>query len=184
MRNTILAFVTATLVSACATVPKPIAGDYSDLGPRQAVDSHANGQRVRWGGEIIKVDPQENVTCFEVLSRDLSAEARPIRRDHSQGRFIACRDGFYDPALFTEGRDITVVGTVSGTETHLVGGYEYTYPRVNADAVHLWRKPETYVHGYYQPWPYMYDPFWLGGWGPPVVVVHGHRPPPPPPPRR
>lgn len=182
-----LSLLTLLLLTACASVPKDITGSYSDVGPRRALAEKITGERVRWGGEIIKVDPQEKETCFEVLSRDLTSDARPIHRDHSEGRFLACREGFYDPALFTEGREITVTGTISGTETRLVGGYDYTYPVVHADAVHLWSKREMYARGYYEPWPgYYYDPFWYGWWGSPVIVVHRHHapPPPPPPPRR
>ncbi len=187
MRNLMFAFITALTLTACATVPKSLQGDYSTLSPRQALAGNSSGQRVRWGGEIIKVEPRSEVTCFEILSHDLSATSRPLRKDHSEGRFIACRDGFYDPALFVAGRQITVVGTLSGTEKHAVGGYDYTYPKINADAVHLWPKYEPEFRNYYDPWwpyPYAYDPLWWGWWGPPIIVehrpIHHHLPPPHP----
>lgn len=183
MRNIALAIAAALIVGGCATVPAPIAGDnFAAVTPQQAATQNADGQRVRWGGEIIKVEPRADVTCFEVLSRELYSDARPnTRHDHSNGRFVACSKGFYDPEVYTKGRELTVTGSLSGTEQRKVGEYNYTFPQVDADQVYLW--PErTYYDGYYgYGW---YDPFWgpywgpySGGWGwwgpPPVVVVPG-----------
>lgn len=178
MRKLVLAAVTAAILGGCATVPAPIAGDnFSTVTPRQAATEKAGGQHVRWGGEIIKVEPRADVTCFEVLSRELWSDARPNRRDHSDGRFIACSKGFYDPALYTRGRDLTITGTVNGVEQHKVGEYQYTYAQVDADQVYLWPERQ-YTNAY--PYAGWYDPFWgpywgpYWGWGPSVVVVRGH----------
>jgi outer membrane lipoprotein len=176
MRHALATMMIATLaLSGCATVPAPIAGnDFAAVTPQQAASQSAGNVRVRWGGEIINVEPKNDATCFEVLGRDLYADARPNRRDGSDGRFIACGKGFYDPAVYTRGRDLTVVGQLSGTEQHQVGDYNYTYAHVNADEVYLWPKRQ-YAAGYYDPWwPYYGGPFgpW---WGPPpVVIVHHH----------
>jgi outer membrane lipoprotein len=189
MRNIVLAITIAAAAGGCATVPAPIAGDnFVKITPQEAVSQNAGGQRVRWGGEIINVEPRADVTCFEVLSRELYADARPSHhRDHSDGRFIACSKGFYDPAVFTKGRDLTITGSLNGTEQHKVGEFDYTYPQVAADQVYLWSERTYYNSGYYGGW---YDPFWgpywgpyYGGWGgwwgaPPIVVVpsgHGHH---------
>lgn len=174
----------ALALGGCATVPTPIAGnDFAALTPQQAVAQNAGNARVRWGGEIIHVEPKNDRTCFEVLARDLYADARPNRHDHSDGRFIACSKGFYDPAVYTHGRDLTVVGAVNGTEQHQVGDYNYTYAHVDADAVYLWPQRSAYN----DPFPYYYDPFWgpyagpyaWGAWWvpPPVVIVHHDKPP-------
>jgi outer membrane lipoprotein len=181
MRKFALATTAAITLAGCATVPAPIAGtDFSAVTPQQAVSQNASGQRVRWGGEIIKVEPRADVTCFEVLSRELWSDARPNRRDHSDGRFVACSKGFYDPAVYTKGRDLTVTGSLNGTEQHKVGEYNYTFPQVSADQVYLW--PErNYDSGYYA-WGPCGDPAWgpcwnYWGWwaAPPVVVVHRHH---------
>jgi outer membrane lipoprotein len=184
MRCPVLAIATAVIaLGGCATVPPQLAGsDFVALTPLQAVQQNARGERVRWGGKIVKVEPQSEQTCFEILSRELFADARPRPRDASGGRFIACSKGFYDPELYTRGRDLTVTGRLAGTEQHKVGGYDYTYARVEADAVYLWPKRER-RDVYYGTWPY-YDPFW-GPWGPywgtmwwtpPVVIMHGNPP--------
>jgi outer membrane lipoprotein len=161
----------ALLLTACATAPKPLQGDYAEVAPRSAAPQ---GQRVRWGGEIIHVDPTADRTCFEILGRELDAIARPRRSDDSAGRFIACRDGYDDPEVFTKGREITVTGVVRGTLQRKVGDYEYTYPEVDADVVYLWQKPSMRVH--YEPYPWGWDPFWYGWHRPPIVIVRHHGP--------
>ena len=171
-------------LNGCAIVPAPIAGkDFTAITPAQATAQNAHSARVRWGGAIIKVDPKSDVTCFEVLSRALTPDARPNRRDDSDGRFMACANGFYDPEIYRKGRDLTVTGQVTGTEQHQVGEHPYTYATVSADGIYLWPK-RTYPQPFYDPWgPYFNDPFWgpFGGYGgygwvPPVVI---YRSPPP-----
>src|SRR5690242_5596386 len=135
--------IAALALGGCATVPQPIAGtDFAAMTPQQAVSRNVHGERVRWGGEIIRVEPKPDNTCFEVLSRELYGDARPSRRDGSGGRFIACGKGFFDPAVYAKGRELTVVGQVAGTEQHQVGDYNYTYARVDADGVYLWPQRE------------------------------------------
>lgn len=165
--------LTASLLASCATIPTPLQGQFSATTPK---DHAAVGtQAVRWGGEIIKVDPKRDSTCFEVLARELDASARPLSRDPSDGRFIACRSGFYDPEVFERGRELTVVGHLTGTEHGKVGDFDYAYPHVDADAIYLWPKRVAYARSpYYDPWmvgygggfgwgPYWGGPFWGGG---------------------
>ena len=153
-------------LTGCATAPKPLQGEFAAAAP-EAVPS--NGERVRWGGEIIRVVNAADRSCFEVLARALDSRARPLRRDRSDGRFLACRSGFYDPAVFEAGREITVTGTIDGNELRKVGDYDYRYPRVAADVIYLWDERETVNYAY----PAFYDPFWFRPWwGPSYVVIH------------
>jgi len=174
----------AALLGACATIPAPLQGQFAAVSPRDAVAGNVQGEAVRWGGEIINVDPRPDQTCFEILARELDSSARPVSRDPSDGRFLACRNGFYDPEEFKQGRHITVVGKLNGSEQGKVGQFNYTYPRVAADAVYLWPK-RTYVdygYPYYDPWMWGYGPYWgpyWGGfWGGPTIIVR-HPPPAP-----
>lgn len=185
------------LLGGCATIPPPLQGTYTNVTTASAQQGGASGNRVRWGGEIIKTEPGPQETCFYLMSHPLDSEARPELSNGSegQGRFVACRSGFYDPEVFTRGRELTVTGTINGTLSQKVGGFDYAYPRVQADVVYLWPR-QQYVNNAY-PWGY-YDGFcgpwgggfygygaWGGGpcwggpyWGGPrgVIVV---RPPPP-----
>ena len=74
------------------------------------------------------------------------------------GRFIACRNGFYDPALFERNREVTFTGHIDGYEVRQVGGYDYRFPRVAADVVYLWPVREYATVTRPAPWP------WWGWW--------------------
>ena len=180
------------LLASCATVPKELAGTYAEITPQQASSGNVSGSSVRWGGQIIQTEPGPHDTCIYVLGKPLASDdARPEMSRDSTGRFVACKEGFYDPEVYAKGREVTVTGVLQGVVTHKVGDYEYPYPRVNAAAIHLWPIPVVYNRAY-NAWN---DPFWGPGWGawgpwgydpfwyaPPVIVVRPPPPPPPPPP--
>nr|WP_199038546.1 Slp family lipoprotein [Dyella sp. ASV24] len=165
----ILATAVATL-AACATVPQPLQGTYTQVTSvsAQQESNGASGAQVRWGGQIIKTEPGPQETCFYVLQRPLDDQARPKEGSsdsETQGRFVACRAGFYDPEVFTRGRDITVVGVIQGNMSEKIGDYNYAYPRVEANVVYLWPKrvAVNYGPGWYDPY---WGPYWGPGWGP------------------
>ncbi|MEO5573873.1 MAG: Slp family lipoprotein [Gammaproteobacteria bacterium] len=146
-------------LGGCAATPQNLRGEFSALTPQTAQDNNANGQLVRWGGELIKATPGPNETCFELLGRALDANGRPASGDKTLGRFLACAPGFYDPTVYTANRELTVTGTLTDPVTRKVGNYDYHYPQVAAQAVYLWPKRAEIVHG---PWDYrdpFYDPF-------------------------
>ncbi|MEO8746644.1 MAG: Slp family lipoprotein [Rhodanobacter sp.] len=152
------------LLGGCATMPQPLQGTYVSVPLASAQQGGEGGQRVRWGGEIIQTEPGPNQTCFYLLARPLDEQARPKLGDagDSQGRFVACHAGFYDPEVFVRGREMTVTGTLHGIVTKKVGDFDYAYPRIEADIIYLWPKRVsmgTYPAGFY-------DPFWGPGFGP------------------
>lgn len=161
-----LAVVAATVaLGACATIPKPLEGSYSNVTTVAAQQGGAGGSMVRWGGTIIKTEPKEQETCFYIMAKPLDSQARPEiggSNGESLGRFVACHAGFYDPEVFTRGRELTVTGTLHGTVSQKVGDYDYAYPRVEANVVYLW--PKRVAYDRYPPG--FYDPFWGGPWGP------------------
>lgn len=131
--------VAALLMAACATQPGPLRGDYAPITPADAVDHDATGTMVRWGGRVLRVEPLEGRTCFEMISTRLYANGRPHwASDEVSGRFVACRAGFYDPAVFQQNREVTFTGRVDGYETRKIGEYDYRLPRVDASVVYLW----------------------------------------------
>jgi outer membrane lipoprotein len=160
-------------VAGCATVPKPLQGDFVSDSPAGTVPP--DGARVRWGGTILSVEPKPGITCFQILARDLGETARPrLTRDHAEGRFLACRNGFYDPAIFERGREVTVTGNVSGNEIRKVGDYDYQLPRIAADTVYLWPERPQYevAYGVGYGYPFWYsDPWWGFGYHRQVIVV-------------
>ena len=134
----------ASCLVACARPPRNLAGEYSRVDVREAQQNPRKGEAVRWGGTIVSMKPEKAQTCFEVAAFPLDREARPVPSDESSGRFFACAPGFYEPAVYVGGREITLVGALNGTTVRKVGDFDYTFPRVDAASVYLWpeRRPE------------------------------------------
>ncbi|MGI9046690.1 MAG: Slp family lipoprotein [Burkholderiales bacterium] len=155
------------MLSGCATTPRPVVeGPISPLTPQAARADQGVGpnERVRWGGEILNVETAENRTCFEILAQELDSSGRPSgdgsdyagESRPTGSRFLACDQGFYDPAIYAKRRDLTVVGTLVDSETRKIGEHDYRYPLLQVEKLHLWPKYSAYRD------PYFYDPFW--GW--------------------
>jgi outer membrane lipoprotein len=129
------------LLTACASGP-----DFNTMGvdplltPRgvTAKPQPATGKSVQWGGTIVSTANLQNSTQIEVLAYPLDSSGRPNTDRAAQGRFILERSGYLEPASYAAGRQVTVVGTVSGTRTGRVGEADYVYPVVAAKQLHLW----------------------------------------------
>ena len=160
IRQTVLLGTLATALAACATAPQPLQGQFTPLTPREAVEREATGTVVRWGGRVVEVEPQPNRTCFHMISTRLDVSGRPYwATDDVGGRFVACRTGFYDPAVFERNREMTFTGRIDGYESRRIGQYDYRLPRIAADVVYLWPVRERVdVIERPAPWP------WWGWW--------------------
>lgn len=148
--------VALAVLAGCATQPKPLQGAFDALSPRDAATGDHTGASVRWGGRIIHTQPGPDRTCFEMISTRLDASGRPAwASDDTWGRFIACRTGFYDPALFDPKREVTFTGRIDGYEVRKIDGYDYRFPRMAADVVYLWPVRERVrVVTSPSPWPW------------------------------
>ena len=159
-------------LAGCVSIPANLDGEYSEaFQPSQATE-RSIGARIRWGGVVIETRPEQTQTCIEILAQPLDSSARPVRSDQNLGRFIACREQFFDPEIFVKGRELTVIGQLQGFDSGTVGEFEYRFPVLQADAVHLWPERVTlhssdpyllypYHYGY---WPY-YHGYGLYPWG-------------------
>ncbi len=138
----LLTGLTVGLASCASTPPAPLAGnDFVPILPRTAQnDPSVVGEKVRWGGVIAGVKPGKTDTCFHVVSHTLDDSGRPVDDDHSDGRFIACAHGFFDPSIYSVKRQITVTGTLQVPTIGKVGDMRYIFPHVAADVVYLWPK--------------------------------------------
>jgi outer membrane lipoprotein len=120
--------------------------------------------RVVWGGEILSTSPQESSTVVEISERPLDYQKRPEDEGMSRGRFLARYKGFLDPSVFKYGKDITVIGRITGTDTGRIGEYEYTYPVVSVEEYYLWGPEAVYSYPpsmyYYYPYTPYYGPWW------------------------
>jgi outer membrane lipoprotein len=148
-----LALLTLLLpLTGCVTMPESLRGEFAPLQPIEAARSGIVGAPVRWGGRVVQVEPLAEHSCFEVIGVPLDIDGRPLARDESSGRFLACRAGFYDPEVFLPGREMTFIGRIDGYETRKIGEYDYRYPRLAADVVFLW--PERTVGAIVEQYPY------------------------------
>ncbi len=177
MRIAVSVLVASLFLVACASqVPKVIReAPESKLSLTEARSGPpAIGARVRWGGTIAKVENQQNDTLIEIVERPLDGEGRPTGGDRSSGRFIAEIPGFVDPAVYENGREITVVGSLADPVTRKIGEYVYRFPVVDVNHHYLWplRPAVAYPPRYYD--PFWYDPWYP--WGPsPWYPWHPYR---------
>jgi outer membrane lipoprotein len=111
------------------------------------------GAHVILGGDIIKAMPKPHDTEIEILARRLGGGDVPEGGDGSTGRFLVRTAGFLDPAIYTRGRRLTVLGTVAGTEERAVGDVTYAYPVIRAERLKLWPAEGPWVGGEYPPVP-------------------------------
>ena len=137
----------ALLLSACASGPTfNTAGVVPALTPQTVAANPlpATGKNVQWGGTIISVANLQNRTQIEVLAYPLDSSARPQGNSTPLGRFFLEQDGFLDPATYKQGRQISTVGTVTGTRTSKVGEASYDHPVIEARQIYLWPEDQGY----------------------------------------
>jgi outer membrane lipoprotein len=157
-----LGLVCAALLAGCASnIPKEI--KEAPPGNPMVAEVRADaarftGAHVRWGGTIAAVDNQASETWVEIVARELDGSGEPRQTDRSSGRFIAVIDGFIDPALYSEDREVTVSGVVEKSITRKIGDYDYTLPVVRVENHLLWPlryeydAPDYPPYWYYDPW--------------------------------
>jgi outer membrane lipoprotein len=154
--TTSLIVMTGFLLSACTTILEQLQGDYVALVPQDTTESNLQTP-VRWGGVILETRPEKDYTCFEVLARQLGTSMRPRDTDQANGRFIACKPGFYDPEVFEKGREVTLTGKIIHMDVRKVGEYDYQFPVVDIEFMTLW--PERIDRVYYDYYG-MYSPYY------------------------
>jgi len=164
-RHLPLLLLAALLLGACSTVPENIRSpEITAVSISQARENPTanKGTRIRWGGTIAKVENRQQQTRVEIVARELYDDGEPKQSDHSLGRFMAEIEGFLDPAIYAVGRNLTVVGTLSGITREKLGEMNYNYPVIKAESHYLWplrEEPcETCAPWYYDPW-YPWGPY-------------------------
>ena len=172
----LLALVGTAIISSCANIPGQIRGEYAEISPAR-VQPDTFGTQVRWGGVLVDTHNEQDRTCFEVLSRELDQQMRPRTGDSTAGRFIACTNGFYDPEVYTKGREVTITAQINGIETRKIEAFDYRYPVLEISNLVLWeeRKDEPYYSPYYYPYYWGY-PFYGGSYGGYYSYHHFSRP--------
>lgn len=112
------------------------------------------GQIVLWGGIIVKTINKKKGSLIEIVQLPLDSSGRPKDVDKTQGRFIVAIKEFMDPAIYAQGRDISVAGEVAGVEDLPIGELKYTYALLRAKTIKLWPKRPVNVKLDSMPYPY------------------------------
>lgn len=140
-----------------APTPNPSLAEVTSQG-----NAHLN-QPVRWGGSILTITNHPNDTEIEILAKNLDGSGKPIDGDDSQGRFLARVDGFLDPAVYAQGRLLTLYGLVDSVVSRAIGEKPYVYPLLKTQTLYLWPRQVEYANPGYYPYsyysPYGYSPF-------------------------
>ncbi|MDH5640902.1 MAG: Slp family lipoprotein, partial [Nitrospira sp.] len=99
---------------------------FTDL---QASADQYVGRIVSIGGIVLTAKRTKERTEIEILQLP-SKQGEPSTKDRirSEGRFLAVRQEFLDPASVPAGTPITIIGAVMGSTQRLLDESEYTYP--------------------------------------------------------
>lgn len=151
------------------------------------------GRVIMVGGVVIRAKRTKDQTEIEVLQLPTEAGGpSTTARLRSEGRFLAVREEFLDPASVPPGTPITVIGVVRGSTTRPLDESEYVYPVLDIKHLIDWSAVASQQSGggaagfsgpYYPPFywwgPYGYYPY---PWGlyPFVIQPRPMSPPPPP----
>lgn len=161
----------------------------------KAAPANYVGRVIMAGGVVISAKRTKDQTEIEILQ--LPTEGRgPSTTDRlrSEGRFLAIREEFIDPASVPPGTPITVIGVVKGSTTRPLDDSEYIYPILDIKHLTDWSAVASQQSGgsaaafygpHYSPFgywgrPYGYSPYL----GRPYPFFSQPRPPSPPPPPR
>ena len=115
-------------------------GTFAEL--QEKPGDHA-GEVVLLGGKIIETQVISEYSEITVLQLPLGGGDRPRIEDQSEGRFLIRSKQLLDPALYTEGTAITVVGKLIGSEVRKVGEFKYAYPVLEPMEIKLWPKEQV-----------------------------------------
>jgi outer membrane lipoprotein len=168
MKTTLWLIGSVLLLAGCATtVPLSIRtappGSPTLAVVRDNPDQYVGG-KVRWGGIIAGVENRAKETWLEIVGRPLTNSGRPAPQGRSGGRFLARVGTFLDPAVYAQGKSVTVVGTLQQSVQRPIGQYPYRFPVVRTEMVYLWPplpEPRPYIYD-----PFWRDPFWYDPWYP------------------
>ncbi len=104
---------------------------------KQEAEEHLQ-ETVLLGGTILETENYPEKSLLTVIQYPLGSRYRPDLDKSSEGRFMIVSREFLDPAIYSPGRKLTVLGTITGQKTRPVDKIIYTYPVLEASEMHLW----------------------------------------------
>jgi outer membrane lipoprotein len=130
-----------SLMTGCASTPVfDTSTVVKSLTPQSVIAEPAEnrGKTALWGGTILDTRNLQDSTRIEVLAYPLDSSQRPLLGSKPLGRFIIHQQGYLEPATYSPGRLVSVIGSVSESQSGSVGDSAYTYPVINVQQLHLW----------------------------------------------
>ena len=100
----------------------------------------ATGRQVLWGGIILGVTNRAHSTLVDMQAYPLGYREKPRPDEAPLGCFLVEQSGFLEPAVYTKGRLLTVVGTLIRIDTGKTGEAEQACPVIDAQQLYLWPK--------------------------------------------
>lgn len=158
MNRILFLSLSALIISACSNVPKNIqSAPQSDIQLQDVVLNKISSteQLVRWGGEIIDVENNNENSIIQVVEFPLNHYGKPNPTKASAGRFLAKTLNFVDPAVYKPGDLITIAGEYNAEESaRMVGEKQVLMPIIDIIETYKWQP--------YQPLRQIiyYDPFY------------------------
>ena len=137
-----------TLMQACASSPNVIPPNIESQ-----VDEHLRftqlirtpndytGKVILIGGEVLHAKGLATGTQLEILQLPLDEWQRPQSlRTASEGRFLALKNEFLDPATIPQNTQVTLVGEIVGSQIASLDETEYQYPTLVIKHLHIWKQ--------------------------------------------
>ncbi len=124
----------------CAHVVSKEARDLAIKEPDESIlknPENYKGKIVILGGIIASSINTEEGTFIEVVQKPLDSQGRPKDIDISYGRFIILYEGYLDTAIYSTGREVTVVGEVIGKKVRQLGQIMYPYLFLKSKELYL-----------------------------------------------
>ena len=141
MRHTSSVLMFLLLLAGCASTPEfdTTQVDQS-LTPQSVIaePESSRGKTMLWGGTILDTRNLKEITQIEILAYPLNTNYRPQLENKPLGRFIINHPGYLEATTYAQGRQLTVLGKISGSQSGKVGESIYTYPVVTGEQLHLW----------------------------------------------
>lgn len=121
------------------------------------------------GGLIVKTSNTEKGSLIEAVYIKSTASGYLQTPDKAHSRYLAFyprEKGILDPAIYRQGREITLAGQFIETRKGKIDEMDYVFPVFEIKDIYLWEEYITIPYGppyspYYYPSPY---PYWYDRW--------------------
>ena len=87
---------------------------------------------------MVEVENKNDHSCLTIMAKVPDQLSRPSKRVRlDQGRFIACKPKFLEPAFF-KNKAVTITGPVKKLVNKKLDEMDYAYPLVDAQVIYVW----------------------------------------------